>query len=424
MSSAVRILIGLGLGLLAGTLIAPIEAGPDQSIVFVAEVTGGLWLDALRMTIVPLVFALLVTGVASTAHAAAAGGVTKLSIFVFVLLLSIAGALTAVVAPLVLSMWPAPAEAARALRDSLGGVGAIPAVPPLSEMLRGIIPANPVAAAASGAMLPLVVFALAFGFAASCCSATVREPLVAFFQGVAEIMLVIVRWVLTVAPLGVFALALVVGARTGLSAIGAFAHYIIFISTMCVLAAAAAYTLARFVGRTPLKRFARATAPAQAVAISTQSSLASLPAMLEGTRTHLRIPQSVAGVTLPLAVSIFRITGPVANLSVAIYIAGVLGIQLGPVQLAAGAATAVVMVFVGVGVPSQVSFFAVLTPICMVMGIPIEMLALLIAVETVPDIFRTTANVTMDMSVTTVVARAAGETELPVVAPPVTAALE
>lgn len=422
MSSAVRILIGLGLGLLAGTLMAPIEAGADQSIVFVAEVAGGLWLDALRMTIVPLVFALLITGVASTASAAAAGGVTRLSIFVFVALLSMAGALTAVVAPLVLSIWPAPVEAARALREGLGGVGEIPGVPPLSEMLRGIIPSNPVAAAASGAMLPLVVFALAFGFATSCCAATIREPVVRIFQSVAEIMLVIVRWVLIIAPLGVFALALVVGARTGLGAIGAFAHYIIFISIMCILAAAAAYPLALFLGRTPLRLFARATAPAQAVAISTQSSLASLPAMLEGARTHLRIPPSVAGVTLPLAVSIFRITGPVANLAVAIYIASILGIQIGPVQLAAGAATAVVMVFAGVGVPSQVTFFAVLTPICLVMGIPIEMLALLIAVETIPDIFRTTANVTMDLSVTTVVARAAGETELPVAAPPVTAA--
>lgn len=413
MSPAVRILLGLGLGLFAGTLLSPVDTAFDRAFVATAELVGGLWLDALRMTIVPLVFALIVSGIASTAGAASAGGVTRLSIILFVALLALAAVATALLAPMLLALWPPPAEAAAALREGMGVATAIPEYPGIAVMLRSMVPSNPVAAAAAGAILPLVLFALVFGFACAHAAESMRHPVLRFFEGLAATMLVMIHWILRIAPLGVFALASVVGARTGLGAVGAFAHYVVLISLMCILAMLAGYLMATFVGGVPLRRFMRAAAPAQAVAISTQSSLASLPAMLEGARQQLDTPQRVAGVTLPLAVSIFRITGPVANLAVAIYIATVLGIDLGPAQLAAGGATAVVMVFAGVGVPSQVTFFAVIAPICLVMGIPIEMLALLIAVETIPDIFRTTANVTVDLAVATVVTRASAAPAAP-----------
>jgi len=406
MNPAMRILTGLGLGLVAGVAMATFGISHDSMPVVVAEVVGGLWLDALRMTILPLVFSLVVTGVASAAGTASAGGVTRLSLGLFCLLLICTAALAAAIVPVLLAIWPTPPASAEALRTALGSVGPVQDYPGVASMLRAIVPTNVVASAAAGAMLPVVFFALLFGFAVASADTERREGLASFFSWLKQTMLVIVGWVLLAAPVGVFALALVVGVKTGFTALGAFLHYIILIILMCLLATAAAYIVAAVGGRVSVARFARAAAPAQAIALSTQSSLASLPAMIKSCENHLKLPVMVTGVTLPLAVSLFRIAGPAATVTIAIYSAHVLNIPLGPLQLATGAIVAAVMVIAaGGGIPSQVTYFATMTPILASMGVPIEILALLIAVETIPDIFRTTANVSMDMAVTTVVAR-------------------
>ncbi len=280
-------------------------------------------------------------------------------------------------------------------------------------MLRGVIPTNVVSAASTGAMLPLVFFALVFGFAISRLEAAGRSGLAAFFGWIREAMLVIIGWVLTIAPVGVFALALVVGVRTGFSALGAFAHYIGLVVFMCLIGIAAAYLVAVLIGRVQLLSFARAAAPAQAIALSTQSSLACLPAMLKGCEAVLGLTPRITGVTLPLAVSLFRIAGPLATVTIAIYAAHIMDTPLDPAGLAIGAIVAVIMVNAGGGgVPGTVLYFATMTPILASMGVPVVILALLIAVETIPDIFRTAANVTMDM-VTTVAARFTQEAPMP-----------
>ncbi len=160
-------------------------------------------------------------------------------------------------------------------------------------------------------------------------------------------------------------------------------------------------------GRRGLIAFARGVAPAQAVAISTQSSLASLPAMLRGAGT-LGVPVETSGVVLPLAVAVFRVTAPPMNLAVALYIAHWYGIELTPFQYAAAVGAATVTTFSGVGLPGQITFYAGVAPICLAIGVPIEALGLLIAVETIPDIFRTIGNVTMDVAVTTVISERVG----------------
>lgn len=406
MSPATRILIGLGLGLGVGVAMAALGFTADHSGVTAAEVVGGMWLDALRMTILPLVFSLVVTGVAATAGLAAAGGVTRLSLLLFVVFLLAAAALAAVLVPALLAILPAPPAAAQAFREALGTAEKAGELPGIGALLRGFIPSNIVSAAAAGTMLPIVFFALVFGFAITRIDASGRIGLAAFFGWIRQAMLVIVGWVLLLAPGGVFALALVVGVRTGVSALGAFAHYVGLIVLMCLIGIAVSYLVAVAIGRVPLALFARAAAPAQAIAFSTQSSLASLPPMLKGSETLLKIPVHVAGVTLPLAVSLFRIAGPLATVTIAIYAAHIMQVPLDPAGLAIGAVVAVIMVNgAGGGLPSTVLYFATMTPILASMGVPVEILALLIAVETIPDMFRTTANVTMDMAVTTVAAR-------------------
>jgi Na+/H+-dicarboxylate symporter len=160
-------------------------------------------------------------------------------------------------------------------------------------------------------------------------------------------------------------------------------------------------------GRFGFLEFTRAVGPAHAVAISTQSSLASLPAMLRGSE-KLGVPVAASGVTLPLAVALFRATGPAMNLAVAIYVAHWFRIELSPMQMAAGVAVAATTTLGSISLPGSISFISAIGPICIAMGVPLEPLVILLAVETLPDIVRTTGNVAMDVATTASVARRTG----------------
>lgn len=273
----------------------------------------------------------------------------------------------------------------------------------LTAFLQTLAPSNPIRAAAEDAILGVVVFAIAFGFAATRLNARLRQPMTTFFEAVSETMIVIVHWVLLAAPIGVFALSFGVGLRTGLSAAGTLGHYISIV-VLCQLGLILlVYAVAITFGRVSLGRFAVAAAPVQAVAFSTQSSLASLPAMVDRARGHLGVSSATAGLVLPLAVAVFRITSPVANLAVVLYCAQLFGVPIGLEQILIGGVVAFAVSVASVGLPGQVSFFASIAPICIAMGVPVELLPLLLAVEVIPDIFRTIGNVTADLAAARIV---------------------
>src|SRR5690606_12472763 len=154
-----------------------------------------------------------------------------------------------------------------------------------ADSLVAMVPSNAIAAAAQSAMLPLVVFALFFGFALPRIEADRRARMVDFFQAIADAMIVVVRWVRWTAPAGVFAVVLSVCARAGLGVISALGVYIGLECLLYIAATAMMLPVAVLWGGESLRRFAAALAPPQAVAASTQSSLASLPAMLESCET-------------------------------------------------------------------------------------------------------------------------------------------
>lgn len=405
MSSSTRILLALVVGLVIGISLSAAQPTWLPRSISIAEPIGSLWLDALRMTVIPLVFSLLITGIASTSATTAAGGLTARSMLLFTVVLLGAGVFGEVVVTAFLALWPIPASAAEALRASVESSSTIvPAVAPLSEWLGALVPTNPIKAAADGEMLPLVLFALIFGFAVTRLVKAQARLMVDFFQALVDAMMVIVDWVILVGPIGVFALAYVVGARVGLAAAGALAHYLVLLVVVQVLVILLIYPLVAIGARMPLARFARGVAPAQVVATSTQSSLASLPAMVESSR-DLGVPNHVTALVMPLAVSVFRFTSPVANLAVVLYSASLFGVELGFVHYAVGIVVAYLMSVASVGLPGQVSFFAAIAPICLAMGVPVGMLPLLLAVETIPDIFRTIGNVTADVGITAVLGR-------------------
>jgi Na+/H+-dicarboxylate symporter len=402
----VRPILALLVGLAVGGLFAALELPALGAAVAALEPIGLLWLNGLRMTVVPLVAALLITGAASTAETAATGRAALRTVGYFLGFLALAAVLAVVLMPLALELWPVQTDAAAALRNGLREAAtAVPSPPPLRDWFQQILPANPIEAAAESAILPLVMFALLFGFAASRIDAVRRAPLIGFFQAVADAMLVLVGWILWIAPLGVFALALGVGFRSSVGAAAALGQYVALISGLCVLVTLLSYAVATIIGGIRPGRFAKAAAPAQVIAVSTQSSLAALPAMLTAAQRELGVSQRVASIVLPLAVSMFRLTSPPANIAIVLFVAHVYGVQLDGVQLAAGVLVAVVTSLAVVSLPSQITFFTTTVPISFAMGVPTELLALLIAVEVIPDIFRTVGNVTANLALTAVVER-------------------
>lgn len=391
--------IALIVGLTAGVVLSSANL-PDWLTELVA-LLGTLWLRALQMTIIPLVASLLVLGLVQMIDAASAGRAARRFIALVIGVAVTGGLFTALVLPSLLDAFPIPRDAAFFIADGAQDGGEVPGA---LEFLRSLIAPNIIAAAAETAMLPLTIFFALFAIALTRLPDDQSANLLGFFHALANVMLLIIGWVLWLAPVGVAALAFGVGMRSGGGAFAALAHYILVVSAMGGFIFASAYIMALALGGIAPVRFARAILPAQAVAISTQSSLASLPAMLDSA-ARMRLRPSTAEFVLPLAVAIFRATSVAMNLAVALYVAKLSGITLAFPLMMVGIAVAVIISVGSVSLPGSISFVVSIGPIAIAMGVPIEPLALLVAVEMVPDIMRTLGNVTMNLAVTSAVDR-------------------
>jgi proton glutamate symport protein len=394
--------MGLSLGALTDGLTEGVRAGA----IGVAGFVGTLWLNALKMTVIPLVVALLVTGIAKSREAALGGRIAGRSVLWIVIVCTVSSVFGAVAIVLLTRVFPLARGTAHELQSALGGLGQKTAapLPGIAGFFKGVIPDNVFASATNGDILPLVVFAVLFALALGHISGEGRRSIVGFFEAIGDALLVIIEWVLWIAPLGVLALAFTVGSAAGGAAFAGLGHYVVLISAIGILVTLAGYPLAVIAGRVPLATFTKEMIGPQAVAISTRSSLASLPAMLASSRA-MGISDRVADVTLPISVALFRATGPAMNTAVAFYVAHWLGLEPSLGQMIAATAVGAVMSYGAVSLPGEVSYISSIAPIAMALGVPIAPLALLVAVEMIPDIFRTVGNVTLDVAVTTAVAR-------------------
>ncbi|KWV92374.1 sodium:dicarboxylate symporter [Erythrobacter sp. YT30] len=389
----------LVLGLAAGVSLS--EVNLPAWVTEIVSVIGTLWLRALQMTIIPLVASLLVLGLTQMIEAASAGQAAQRFILLVLGVAITGGLFTALAFPLLLEAFQIPKDAAFFIADGAQVSGEVPG--PL-EFLKSLVAPNIIAAAAETAMLPLTIFFALFAIALSRLPRHQSESLLGFFHALANAMLLIIGWVLWLAPIGVAALAFGVGMRAGSGAFAALAHYIVIVSAMGGFIFLLAYGLAWALGGIAPWRFAGAILPAQAVAVSTQSSLASLPAMLDSA-ARLKLRPSTAEFVLPLAVAIFRATSVAMNLAVALYVAEIAGATVSMPLMLIGIGVAVIISVGSVSLPGSISFVVSIGPIAIAMGVPVEPLALLVAVEMIPDIMRTLGNVTMNLAVTSAVDR-------------------
>jgi proton glutamate symport protein len=396
MSLTVRVLIGLFAGLAIGIVLAPAETGVAATIVAWVEPVGALWVNAIRMTVIPLLVSLLLAGIVASGRQATArigGG----AVAWFIGLVAFSGLLGGLFAPLLLGAFGVDAVQLPDLAESAASTDVT--LPPFRDWFVGLLPSNPVAAAAEGAILPLVLFTVVFGLAATRIAPEHRERIVGASQAVADTMFVVVEWILAAAPVGIFALTLSLAARIGGSLAAAVAGYVGAACILVVVATVALYPLVRLFGRVSVRAFARAAIPAQAVGFSTRSSLATLPVLMEEAEATLKLPAEVAGLALPAAVSVFKYASPVVRITGAFFVASLFGIDLGFVEAAAVTAGLAALSFYSPGIPSGGLF--VMAPLYQAFGLPIEGIGILIALDIVPDMFITASNVTADLAVAT-----------------------
>jgi len=395
-SQSLRVLLALAIGLALGMAVAALSDARFAQLVPVADVVGTLWTNAIRMTVIPLVAALTIASVASGGATADLRRAMGRAMAVFLVLLIGGGMLALVIGELAFADFTLPADVVARIRDTATTAGSTPKLPTIGQRLIEMIPSNPVKAAADGALLPLVVFSLALGFALNRISTDGRDAVVALCRGLSDALLVVVGWVVAAAPLGVFALAFALGARLGLSSVGALARYVITLSVVLVVFTLLLYPVVVLLGRVPFRRFLAAAAPSQALAAGSRSSLSALPLMIATARENLGLDATASGFVLPFAVSIFRVNVPMAWVVGVIFLGKLYDVEIGLATLAMVIVTSTLLSFSVPGIPSGSLF--ILAPVLVDIGLPAEAVGILIAVDVIPDIFKTTVNVTAHLT--------------------------
>ncbi len=403
--SAIRTLLSLIAGLAAGVAISASSSAALHQFAAALEPIGTTWVNAIRMTVIPLVVSLLIATIAEEKDARTVGRLGGRAVALFAIILSVLALFTFLAAPPLFALLKIDASSAASLRGTSAAAGAAPALPTFTSWLVSLVPSNPVKAAVDGAMLPVIIFTVMFATALGRIAPERRVVVSAIFRGLADAMLTIVGWVLVIAPIGVFCLAVALANRIGASVAGAVAFYLAVHCSFLVVGIAALYMMVRVFSGVPLSLFARSMLPAQLVAVSTRSSIAALPAMIEGATRVMRLPIQVSGFVLPLGVSVFRLNQAVTWIVSALFISKLYDVPLSPAQIAFVGACSVPMSFSIPGIPSGGIFIS--APFFVSVGLPIEGMGILLALDAIPDVLKTLLNVTGQMSATALLARGA-----------------
>jgi Na+/H+-dicarboxylate symporter len=403
MSFNTRVFIALGAGIGAGALLTDLDPTLAERVSSIVGPVGSLWVNALLMLVMPLVLASLVVGVAGAADLSAIGRLGRRSVAAFLVLVCISAVIAITVVPPITAQLHVDPAAAASLRASVTSPApGASEVQTAGQWIASLLPSNPVKAAADGKLLPLVIYAVLFSLALTQLPRERAVPVVDFCAGIVDALRVLVRWILALAPIGVFALSVPLAVRFGLVAAGLLGFYLLLTSGLCTVIGLLAYPVARLAGGVPLRVFARAAAPAQTVGFVARSSIASLPAMMDGAR-ELGLPESVISFVLPLAVAAFKATAPMAFFAGSLFLARLYGVTVVPSQLPFVAVQSVLLSFAVPGILG--GSIVTMAPILLTLGVPLEGLGLLLAVDIIADMFRSSSNAGMDLAVATVVAR-------------------
>ena len=402
MTLAIRVLIGLLAGFLLGLTLTGNSSPFATMTIGILTPVGAIFVNLIRMTVIPLLVSMVVANVGAMT---ASRGLTRIgvrAVLISVGLLTTAAIGSLLIARPILARIPIDSAAALALRASTTPVVpvATSAGPTLATWFMDLVPQNVVKAAADGAMLPLIFFAVIFGLALTRVSDARRDAVLRVIEGIAEAMQRLVIWILGLAPIGVFALAVPLASRLGLSAAGAVIAYVVLVVALTVAAVGLLlYPLGVLAGPMSAAAFVSYCAPSQAIAFASRSSLAALPAMVDSAE-RAGLPPGSSRVVLPLSMAVFHFGAAVAQTVGVVFLARLFDVTLTPSQLASVVVAVVVASFAVPGIPGG-SIIA-MVPVLAVANLPLDGVGILLAVDTIPDMFRTTANLTGAMTLTAV----------------------
>ena len=364
---------------------------------------GTLWTNALRMTVIPLVVSTLIVAVAGRDLKQGIGKITGLSYLTFAALLLAGTLIVLAVLPPILSRLDIGSERPISTRSD-GDSGERPARGSgFKDFIATLLPANPVKAASEDDMLAIVLFAILVGLAATKIEPQQREALVDVARGLSASMKVVIGWIIWLMPVGIFAFSFVATANVGLGTVGILGAWVGVAYIMAGILIALMYALAVLVGQVSLRAFAKSLLPAQEVAVATRSSLAALPALLDGAQLHLGRNDAVSNICLPLAVSSFKLNRVIHSVGRLLFLSLVYKVPLSFASITTFATAAALMSFASPGLPGRGPGATI--PLYLAVGIPMEGIVLLRAVESLTDIGMTALNVTADMTAMTIVGR-------------------
>jgi len=392
----IAIIVGLVAGLLLGLVAALTGWGPLLAVAAGSAPLGDLFVNAIRMVVIPLVVVTVFEGVARLGDPRKVGGLGG-GALAFFWGTTIPGILIGMgVMALAITFAPAitpPAAGA-----------APPDVPGLVDMLVGLVPPNPIAAAAEGRLLPLLVFTILFGAATTTLDAGPRDRLLDLADAAGAALIRLVNWILWTAPLGVFGLAAPVAAANGPAVLGSLAVFVIAVIVGLIILVGGIYLPAVvFLGRMPTRRFAEGAAPGAIIGFGATSSMAALPVLLESAEEDLKLSPATSGLVLSLGASINRAGSSLFQGAAVVFLAYLYHVPL-PAPAVAAVLLAVFLASMTVAPIPSASIFT-LAPALVAAGVPVAGLGLLLGIDRVPDMFRSGTNQIGHMAAAVVVDR-------------------
>lgn len=408
-----QILIAIVLGAIAGWLTGDSGAIAGVTAYSVYEFAGTLFLNALKMLIVPLIAASIIVGVAGIGTGGNIGrlGGKTLGFYLLTTMAAIVVGLILmnVAQPGIIDGEPAGNLLALdastdSVAENLEGRGAGDIV---NVILRAV-PENIFAAAAEGQMLGIIFFCLLFGYFMTRLEHTYAEPLMLFWTGVFQVMMHITEWVMRFAPYGVFGLVARVVAQTGFDAAEPLVGFaLVILLSLAIHTFATLPLLLRYVGRVKPFRFMRLMSPAMLTAFSTASSSATLPVTMECVEEEAKVPNRVSSFVLPLGATVNMNGTALYECGAALFLAQAYGVELGLVTQAVIVFTALVTSIGVAGIPS--ASLVAIAIILAAVGLPMEAIAVLFVFDRILDMARTSVNVFGDSCCAVIVARLQGE---------------
>jgi len=401
----ILIALGLLLGLATGLLAAATGNELLMAIAAGSAPLGTAFMNAIRMVVIPLVMAVIFTGVAGLGDPrklGKLGGVT-LGFFWITVLPAIAIGMG--------TMWfglrfapdmVAPAVAAQETAELPGFV----------DFLVNLIPSNPFAAASAGQLLPLIVFTALFAAATGTLSEQHRSTLVTIADAVSAALIKLVWWILWLAPIGVFGLAAPVTAQLGWGLVQSLAVFVVSVIVGLAIYIGLLYLpLLRIVGGVSPWQFVTSSFGAASIAFSTTSTVAALPVTLEEAKKNLDVSEPVADLVIPLGAAMYRAGSALFQGAAIVFLAHLYDVPF-PLTAVGGAILATFLVSLSVA-PVPSSGVMTLAPALDAVGIPLSGMAILLGIDRIPDMFRSTTNLLGQVTTSVLVDRWVGEPSEP-----------